>query len=359
MRVIHVIDSLNVGGAERVMITLCNILKAQGVDVSVCVLTGKYDLLPYLDKRVPVYKLSRSFRWSLSKLYKVNKICADFDIVHVHLRYNLRYIGLAKLLFNGRYPVLLHDHFGDIDSDRGVPFGLAFFMKRAWVAGVHPKLVQWAVEDVKIRKDRAIVLPNTIVKDQTAIKPDFTTIKTQTTFSILNVANFRVSKNQLFAIQLFEQLTNYIPVNLTLVGGVNDPDYFGRVYQLATDMRLAKRITFQHSVSNIQPILHQYTLAIHTASLESGPLVLLEYLALGLPFLAYKTGQVAEELQSVFPEFFIETFEIQDWIDQIKVILNMDLQILQDRMIWHFERHYTPESFGKKCLDFYADILKT
>lgn len=359
MRVIQIIDSLNVGGAERVLIGLCNILQSQGVKVSVCVLTDKLNLLPYLDKQIPVYRLRREFKWSLFKLYEINRLCSSFDIVHVHLRYNLRYVGLAKLLFGGKYRIVLHDHFGDIEKDRTVPRGLSFFMTRAWYIGVHPALLEWAVNDVKIKREQVFFLANTIQKSTSANMPDLKDAVERSEFSLIKVANFRPSKNQVFAVRLLEQLSKQQVVKLALIGGINESEYYKEVRASVMQMSLNNQVEFIHDIKDVQPELYKYTLAIHTASMESGPLVLLEYLAVGLPFLAYKTGQVAEELQPDFPEFFLETFKIQDWIDRIQLILKMNLPALQQRMIKHFERQYAPEVYGERCQALYRQIMES
>jgi glycosyltransferase involved in cell wall biosynthesis len=359
MRVIQVIDSLNVGGAERVLVTMCNILKAQQVEVSVCVLTDKLGLLQYLEKGIPVYRLNRKFKWNPWKLYQVHRLCSGFDIVHIHLRYNLRYVGLAKILFRGKYQLLLHDHYGDIEKDRSIPVGLSFFMKRSWYVGVHPALARWAIEQVGVQSQRAFVLTNTILKDPTAMLPQLTGDLEKSPLRLVKVANFRPSKNQTFVIQFMGALLKEHSASLDLIGGVNDRDYYARICNMIEKQHLMNQITCHHEVADVQPVLHHYTLAIHTASMESGPLVLLEYMAVGLPFIAYKTGQVADELQSYFPEFFMTTFDIDEWVTQVGKILKMDLPALQHRMMQHFHQYYAPEVYGKRCQNIYASILNT
>lgn len=358
MRVIQVVDSLNVGGAERVLITLCNILKTADVQIAVCLLTDNLGLLPYLDKRIPVHRLNRRFKWNPLKLYEVHRMCSAFDIVHVHLRYNLRYIGLAKFIFRGKYTMLLHDHFGDIEQVKSIPVGLSFFMQRSWYVGVHPALSRWAIEHVGLQSHRAFVLSNTILKNGKAISPQFTVDSEKSSFRFVKVANFRTSKNQVFAVQLMAAFVRKHPASLDLIGRINDSYYCNHIRQVIDEECLTKQITLNHEITDVQPMLHQYSLAIHTASLESGPLVLLEYLALGLPFLSYKTGQVADELQSDFPEFFMSTFHVHEWIDRIFEIFRMDVPALQKRMMHYFEQHYAPEVYGKKCQDIYNQMLK-
>ena len=75
---------------------------------------------------------------------------------------------------------------------------------------------------------------------------------------------------------------------------------------------------------NIQSKLSNYQIAIHVAHSESGPLVLMEYLIQGLPFLAHKTGEVADVLYSELPECFVNSLEKHEW--------NRKLEFLRSNM---------------------------
>ena len=104
-------------------------------------------------------------------------------------------------------------------------------------------------------------------------------------------------------------------------------------------------------------ILKNYRFAIHTAKSESGPLVLLEYMSQGIPFLAYRTGEVAEKIAGHFPDFIMNDFNIDKWANQIKKLMNSDLKQIETKMISYFETNYSEKKYYSKCISIYQNVL--
>ncbi len=102
MRVLHVIDTLGVGGAEQMLVNLLPPLKQQGHDVSVAVLRPPFTLREALeDQGVPVRSLEHQSQWSLlSGARAVARAGTDAraDIIHAHLLFPGVYVGLARML---------------------------------------------------------------------------------------------------------------------------------------------------------------------------------------------------------------------------------------------------------------------
>lgn len=77
-------------------------------------------------------------------------------------------------------------------------------------------------------------------------------------------------------------------------------------------------------IINIYEVLSKYSLAIHPSKVETGPLMLIEYLNAQPPFIAHKTGDVGEEICDDLPIFIASNLDMNTWIDKIGEILNMD-----------------------------------
>jgi glycosyltransferase involved in cell wall biosynthesis len=350
-KVLHVIDTLNVGGAERVFVDLTNILFKNGISVSVLVLTERDQLKRFLDDRIPYFNLKRRNKWNLSTMLKLNRICRRFDIIHIHLRFNLKYLGISKLIFGGSFKLVLHDHFGDIEGDVRIPNGLAYFMRNAYFIGVHPQLATWALNFVKMNSQRVFLLPNIVVRKIES--PSH--LQNNKEIRAVIVSNFRESKNLTFAIELMEALSD-TNIKLDIIGHVVDNIYYNSILQKIKRLKLSSKIILIHDVSEIQSILCRYDFALHTAKLESGPLVLLEYLAQSLPFLSYKTGQVSSKLSSPFPEFFLNDFNLESWVSKIKNQFWTD-KSLNVRMKSYFTDNYSQNKYFEECIAIYKKIL--
>ena len=98
-KILHVITSLDVGGAECVLIDLANILYENGADISVCTIVNRGEIADKLNNGIEHFNIRRKTKFSLLTMYQFYKIAKNFQIIHVHLRYNLQYVWLVKKLF--------------------------------------------------------------------------------------------------------------------------------------------------------------------------------------------------------------------------------------------------------------------
>ena len=75
---------------------------------------------------------------------------------------------------------------------------------------------------------------------------------------------------------------------------------------MISSKNLDNNISIIQNCYNIEDRLTHYQLALHSSKLEAGPLVLLEYLSQGVPFLSFKTGEVVDKIKEMDfqePEF--------------------------------------------------------
>lgn len=353
MKVLQVIDQLNVGGAERVLVDLSNILHQHGEKITVLTLVRPGKLASQLNPNIQVIDLHRQFRFSLYKMFQLNRICRQFDVVHVHLRYNFRYVALAKYLFGGKFKLLLHDHFGDIENDKSIPFGLKFFLHRnPWFTGVSQPLVDWAVQYVGLGTERVFLLPNIIVRKELnhRRKPEASIVR------IVLVSNFREAKNHVFACRLLATLRSSLNFTATFIGQVIDEKFMNSIYEEISNNKLDDVVTVIHDCTDVQSEIGTFDLAIHTAYQESGPLVLIEYLAQQLPFVAYKTGEVSTQIESVIPEFFLNHFRVEQWVERIKTVLYQPRQYTKS-MQEAFDSLYSDKVYYSKCISIYSQMI--
>lgn len=340
MKVLQVIDTLNVGGAERVCIDISNLLNQKNIDTTVLTISKKGKLATLLNPDIKVINLNRKSKYDLKAARKTASILRNFDIIHVHMRYTYRYVKLISIVFNLKMKILFHDHFGKIKVDKSIPKLMNSILKPTFYIGVSEELIDWAKEKVNLKSNQTFLLKNIVIK-----KKQLKRIKSK---SVILVSNISPVKNQLFAIQLIEK-TN---LNLTIYGNINDSKYFSELKTYIYDNKLEDRIKFIHNEIDIQSVLHNYAFAIQTSKSESGPLVLIEFLAQSLPFIAYETGEVANTIKNELP-FFIDNFNINNWIQKINEINNVS----SENIINTYYKYFNPENYIKKCLKIYKEVL--
>ncbi len=338
VKILQVIDRLSVGGAEQITVLLTNLLFKGDYDVSLLLLMDKGELFDELDDQIPIIELSKKSNLDFKTYYKCYKIIKNYDVIHVHMRHNYKFIRVVKVLFGLKAKVILHDHFGSIETDKSIPTFFKVFKPRYYI-GVSKSLIQWALSfGVK----NSFLLQNTISKKKTIPSK----IKVG---GFVNVANIKPIKNQLFALEL----AHFLEERITFYGNIQDKAYYEVLINKVNELKMNDKVRFIHNNSQIQSELNQYDAALHTALSESGPLVLIEYLAQEIPFLSYKTGEVARFLENELPESIISNFELNLWKEQMEKVKKEDLSSLGEL----YNKFFSPENYFKSCLNIYKNVI--
>ena len=127
--------------------------------------------------------------------------------------------------------MILHDHYGSIDIDKSVPFGLRSILKPTYYIGVSKTLLSWASNKLKLPLNRVFLLSNTVIKEQQF------EIGVQKKGIVL-VGNIKPIKNQLFAIRLMRHINN----TLTIIGQIQDEKYYMELKQVIIDLKMEKNL---------------------------------------------------------------------------------------------------------------------
>lgn len=348
--VVQIIDTLESGGAEKVLIMLSNLLYANGHNVKVICTLNSGSIANQLNSNIQQVALHRKNKFSLFTMYKLVKECSNYEIVHVHSRHNLLYLFVAATIFRLNKKIFFHEHFGNIDVDKSVKWYQKIIYPQVKYIAVSRSLQQWALHILKLSPSSVFLLPNTIEKINS--QSSHVEKTTASNLKLLLVSNFRRSKNIEFAIEVASALQQQnIAFILTIIGQVADVSYYTEIKELINNHNLASNINIVHDCYNIQPVLSQYHLALHTAKTESGPLVLIEYMAQGLPFLAFKTGEVVDEIINDVPELIMKNFSVNDWI--YKIINYNDLITLKQNLLLLYDKKFSLNNYYQQCIKIY------
>jgi len=142
-------------------------------------------------------------------------------------------------------------------------------------------------------------------------------------------------------------------------GGKENENYFNEIVSLIKEKQLQQSIFFIHDSISVQSSLPKFDLALHTSLSESGPLVLIEYMAQGLPFITYETGEVVQQIKQEIPELIMQDFDINEWVKRVETILQKDRKVLQDQLQNLFEKYYSADAYYKACMQIYNTGLSS
>ena len=111
LRVLHVVQSLGLGGMESVLIRVANALCARGFDFHACCLTERGDQAHRFPDAAQVHELGRKEGFSLRAVFRLRKLVRTLapDVVHTHNMGPLVYSSLAKFIGSGA-PIIHGEH---------------------------------------------------------------------------------------------------------------------------------------------------------------------------------------------------------------------------------------------------------
>ena len=332
--VVHFIDSLEPGGAERVAINLSNLFFNYGHRVGLIFFENTTNsLLDQLNDNIELIYFQRRFKFNPLLQKNLIKKINEYDIIHIHMRYNLKYFFFLNLFNRFNTSIIFHDHYGNIDNNNTIGFIDKILIKRVPYIGVSDKLVTWAKNN---GANKAYLLKNIIIKEKS-----FSKKRSPGSNRLIIVGNINEVKNQIFGLRIFKELIKVESYNLDIYGSIQDYDYYLLLKEYIKHNQLNNHVNFIFDCNNIQSVLHKYNYALHCSTSETGPLVLLEYMAHGLPFLTGNTGQVINFLKPKLDFLIINKFVVNDWIKGFKylkeradIAMLSTTTILSDVAIW-------------------------
>jgi glycosyltransferase involved in cell wall biosynthesis len=352
-RILHVVDCLEIGGAETVVVQSANLFSEKGHQVSVATILRAGPLSLQLKKSVYRLVLCRKRKWNLFKLWQLRQWITHYDIVHVHMRHVLKYVILAKVLFPFKQKIVFHDHYGKIRIDKRLSPSLRLCLPFVDYVGVSRELCHWALHTAGLKKEKVHYLPNTTFRFANAgpLRIEKTSRK------LVMIANFRPEKNIEFALRLIHACLPEQRFVLDVFGQAVDKPYIKKLNALIHKLNLNRQVFFFHGQSDIDLSCHKYDLGLHTARSETGPLVLIEYMAVGLPFLAFNTGEAASQVKVQLPQLIMDNFNLECWKSRLS---GFDLSGRREAALTLrkiSETQYSPEKYYNRLTAIYQAIV--
>ena len=283
-RVLHVINSLAVGGAERLIVDLTP-MTGCNVDVLVLKKTDSDFKKELLEKGVNVM-FSETNIYNPFLLFFLIKKIKSYDIIHVHLFPSFYWVGLAKL-FMFKAPELIYTEHNTTNRRRN-----NFLLKIAdkFIYSLYDRLicispqVNLSLSDYLSRKD-IITIENGIdlkkfedvkdypLKEELNIKND--------DIIIIQVANFRKSKDQ----QAVIRAMSLLPVNFNLVL-VGEGENYSDCVRLSMESGVSDRVHFLGRRTNVSQLIKASDIVVLSSKWEGFGLSAVEGMVMSKPVIA-------------------------------------------------------------------------
>lgn len=284
MRILHVITSLHIGGAERLMTTLIPRLCDLGNDVELLVFDGtRTSFTEELERQeIKIHSLNTKKVYSPLNILRLRKYLGGFDIVHTHNTACQLFVPLANHMLRGKHPKLVTTEHNTTNRRRRIKFLKPI---DRWMYRQYDSIISIGDTTEKNLKDYLGIQFNGKVIYNGIVLPDNPgNIKVpdlNENIIISMVAAFRPQKNQDCLVRALTLLPSNYHVKL-----IGDGERRPEVEALVKELDLQDRVEFTGNRADIVELLSQSHVNVLSSHWEGLSLSSLECMASGRPFIA-------------------------------------------------------------------------
>lgn len=300
MRVLHIINSLATGGAEKLLLDSIPLYNAIGITAHVLLLNGhNYSFVQQLEDLncCKIHRFEATSLYSPKHIQRISKVAKKYDIIHAHLFPTLYWVALTRIFFLKRKKVIFTEH--STHNRRQGSF--IFKLTDRFIYSQYDCIVA-ITESVKIsllahvpNKAKDIVViengVNTKIFSQAERykKSSIDNSIRDTDFLIIQVASFRAQKDQFSSIRAMSYLPSYM--KLILVG---DGPLKQQCVDLVAQIGVQNRVVFLGNRVDVDSLNKTADIVLVSSNSEGFGLAAVEGMAAGKPCVASNVPGLAE-----------------------------------------------------------------
>lgn len=309
MNIIHIIPNLKCGGAERLVIDICNELAARP-NVHV-LLINLYPEIEYnhLSDKVNRVVTSSFIKTSITKKWKkevehINTIIKNFkpDIIHSHL-FESELISRNAILPNVKYYTHCHDNIYQYQK-----LSLKTFLNKKAITAYYERLAvmnlykkcknifitiskdtfKYINTNVTVKNKSMHLLYNAIDYKKFHHLIDYEQLNNKEKLILVSIGSLVKKKNHILLIQIANELKRQkINFELNILG---DGELRKILENYITEYRLEHYVFLRGNQKSVESWLQNSHIYIHSATYEPFGLAILEAMASGLPVISLDGG---------------------------------------------------------------------
>ncbi|MEO8236835.1 MAG: glycosyltransferase [Flavobacterium sp.] len=289
MRVVQIIDSLAVGGAERMAVNYANAL-AKKITFSGLIATRKEGVLKnQIGSDVPYLFLNKKKKLDLRAVFKLRNFIIKnrVDVIHAHS--SSFFIAVLVKLTLPKIKIMWHDHYGtrakeSAKQNKTLIFMSVFFSS---IFVVNLQLKEWSSKNMKCSK--VVFIPNfATFQNESA---EVTHLKGTVGKKIVFLANLKNPKNHILILKAFYELKlNELDWSLHFIGKDYFDSYSDTIKSFIKSHSLEDHIYLYGEKNDIKFILSQASIGVLASTEEGFPVTLLEYALQNLPVVSTNAG---------------------------------------------------------------------
>jgi glycosyltransferase involved in cell wall biosynthesis len=304
MKVLHIINNLQIGGAEVLLKDLAPIFKQLGVDLTVVLLCSTNSPLESEIEKAGIKIIQGTYGIYCPKnIFFLGSILEHYDIVHAHLFPTQLWVALGKRLYQSSTPLITTEH--STNNRR----------RKLWLRPIDKWMYDQFIEIISISEavkqslvgwlpdldNKIETIPNGINLERfkTAQKADKNeVISNPNERVILTVGRLEPQKDYYTLLQAVSMIEN---VRLVLAG---DGSMREELERLAENLKVRERVVFLGCRLDIPELIKMADIYVQSSRWEGFGIAALEAMAGGLPVVASNVpglAQVVGQAGKLFP----------------------------------------------------------
>jgi sugar transferase (PEP-CTERM/EpsH1 system associated) len=370
IKILHVVNSLDVGGMENILINLINHMDENKFEHTVCCIARRGAMGDRIKKNVVIHEMKKGNNADYILPLKIACVIRKENPDIVHTRNWSAIDGIIASAFAKKRKVI-HDEHGRCSSD---PKGLD--VKRKWMRKildryvdryvvVSDELQDWMNKFIGIQSDKIVRIQNSV--DTTIFSP--TEDKACAKIAIGLPSNSLVVgyvgrldpvKNLDLLIKSFSTLVTSViskkPVLLIIIGSGPEEKKMRHTAKL---YHIDKQVMFMGEHSNVHEFMHAMDIFAISSIAEGIPLTVLEAMASGLPVVATRVGGISEVVQDGKSGYLLDSGDDHAFSEKFrKYISDESLRTVHGRKGRELvEERYSLEKMIRQYENLYMEVV--
>lgn len=295
IRVMQVVDTLELGGAERVAANLANLLRPNRFVSYLCTTRRDGPLVNQLAAHVHHFCLHRTGRYDAAGLRRMIQLVTRERIQILHAHGSSLFVARVAAAL-AHHPILVwHDHYGGADWNQRAAWLYKRAIAGASVIAVNDSLAQWSRDVLQVPADHVWYLPNWVEDDESTELNG--PLPGDIGKRVICVANLRAQKDHMTLLRAILSVRKVSPeVHLLLLGQPMESRYADYVLDQIGALGLTSNVSYLGPRLDVMAVLRACDIGVLSSVSEGLPLALLEYGMAGLAVVATDVGQCREVL---------------------------------------------------------------
>ncbi|GJL59412.1 MAG: glycosyl transferase [Nitrospirales bacterium] len=298
LAVLHITDTMQAGGLERMAVNLVNLLPPDRCRAFLCSTRRDGPLLEELAPHVMRLALRRRHRFDVQAINKLVHFIREQNIQILHAHGPSLFIAVVAAIFAPFPAVIWHVHSGRLAIGGRATWPYRLVARRIkGVFAVNQDLANWACQKLHLPSSKVWYVPNFSSKDHTGKPKKNITLPGRDGWRIVCLANLRPLKDHptlLHAMDLVIRQASH--AHLLLIGSTSNTVYLESLQKLISKYQLDKHVSLLGHRDDVTSILNSCDIGVLNSVSEGFPVTLLEYGMAELPTVATRVGQCPEVL---------------------------------------------------------------